>query len=63
MADVIRKNLYKKMQDVMPVIKFDANVDDEGAEKRETFINNMQDKGYTMPMIKRAVGVYEKTLG
>lgn len=63
MASVIRQNLQKKMKDVMPVIKFDATGDAETAEKREQFIANMTAKGYTLPMIKRVVHVYERTLG
>lgn len=62
MAAVIRDNLGKKMKDVLPVIKFDSAADEKQVEKRDQFITNMQKKGYTMPMIKRAVGVYENTL-
>ena len=62
MAVVIRKSLAKKMQNVLPVVKFDSAVDEKQAEKRDQFIGNMQQKGYTMPMIKRAVSFYERTL-
>lgn len=62
MASVIRDNLGKKMKDVLPVIKFDSAADEKQVKKRDEFVSNMQKKGYTMPMIKRAVGVYENTL-
>lgn len=64
MRQVIRKMLSRKMQDVMPVIKFDGpSLEGEQAEKRDQFLKNMEAKGYTMPMIKRAVGAYQKKFG
>lgn len=62
MAAVIRDNLGRKMKDVMPVIKFDSAADEKQVKKRDEFIGNMKAKGYTLPMIKRAVGVYENTM-
>ena len=64
MATVIRENLARKMSDALPHIKFEAVRNDEDAIKaHESFVTNMKDKGYTMAMIKRAVGVYERSLG
>lgn len=61
MRDVIRANLSRKMEDVMPVIQFDGpEPEGKEKEKRDTFIKNMEDKGYTMPMIKRGVGLMQK---
>ncbi len=64
MATVIRENLARKMSDALPHIKFEAVRNDEEAIKaHESFVSNMKGKGYTMAMIKRAVGVYERSLG
>jgi len=63
MAEAIRGRLQVKVKDIMPVIRFDAMTTDEDAAKdRDTFMKNMEDKGYTMPMIKRAVSVFQNTI-
>jgi serine protein kinase len=61
MKQVIRTNLSRKMQDVMPIIQFDGPaLEGEEQAQRDTFLSNMEKKGYTLPMVKRAVGLYQK---
>lgn len=61
MREVIRANLSRKMQDAMPIIQFDGPaLEGDQKDKRDTFLKNMEAKGYTMPMIKRAVGLHQK---
>lgn len=64
MATVIRENLARKMGDALPHIKFEAvRNDEESIKAHQSFVDNMKEKGYTMTMIKRAVNVYERSLG
>ncbi len=64
LASVIRDNLQQAMTGALPIIKFDSATDNdaERAKKHAQFVNNMQDKGYTMPMIQRAVDFYQRSL-
>ena len=59
-ANIIRKNFNASQKEILPVIKFDSTQDDNKMVKqRDQFIENMKERGYTMPMIKRAVALYE----
>lgn len=61
MKKVIRRNLDRKMVDVMPIIQFDNQMlEGEQATKRDTFLENMKNKGYTMDSIRRCVALYQR---
>ncbi len=63
MRQVIRTNLSRKMADAMPIIQFDGpTLEGEELAQRNTFLKNMESKGYTLPMVKRVVGLHQKML-
>jgi serine protein kinase len=58
MKRVVKANMYNKIEDLLPIISFDAKKDSDDKNKHASFISRMQDLGYTEKQVRRLVEWY-----
>jgi len=59
---VIEATMFSKTQDLLPVISFAGHGDSSDKSKHESFINRMQELGYTERQVRRVVEWHLRTL-
>ena len=57
LGNVIKLSVERRLEDILPVIRFDAVRNDEQAKEHRRFLENMEAKGYTPNMIKNGIGL------
>ncbi|MEO1252662.1 MAG: PrkA family serine protein kinase [Pseudomonadota bacterium] len=58
LRNVIEKRMFSQVEDLLPVISFDSKKDSETAEKHESFVTRMTERGYTARQVRRLVEWY-----
>lgn len=58
MKRVIKHNMFSKIEDLLPIISFNAKKDSEDNERHLSFIKRMQEAGYTEKQVRRLVEWY-----
>lgn len=58
MKRVIKANMFSKIDDLLPIISFNAKKDSEDKKRHKAFIARMQDLGYTEKQVRRLVEWY-----
>jgi serine protein kinase len=56
--DVIEKRMFSQVEDLLPVISFEAKKDGEMEKKHEAFLERMTARGYTHRQVRRLVDWY-----
>ncbi|TVQ58367.1 MAG: PrkA family serine protein kinase [Rhodobacteraceae bacterium] len=56
--DVIEKRMFSQVEDLLPVISFEAKKDGEMEKKHEEFLSRMMSRGYTQRQVRRLVDWY-----
>lgn len=58
LRNVIEKRMFSQVEDLLPVISFDSKKDSEIADKHDSFVARMEDRGYTPRQVRRLVEWY-----
>ncbi len=58
MRDVIEKRMFGQIEELLPVISFDAKKDSEAEQKHSEFVERMTQRGYTQRQVRRLVDWY-----
>ncbi|PQA87876.1 PrkA family serine protein kinase [Hyphococcus luteus] len=58
LRNVIEKRMFSQVEDLLPVISFDSKKDTETAQKHESFVERMTERGYTPRQVRRLVEWY-----
>ncbi|MEM9168999.1 MAG: PrkA family serine protein kinase [Pseudomonadota bacterium] len=58
LRSVIEKRMFSQVEDLLPVISFDSKKDSETAEKHDSFVARMEERGYTPRQVRRLVEWY-----
>ncbi len=56
--DVIEKRMFGQIEELLPVISFDAKKDSEAEQKHSEFVERMTGRGYTQRQVRRLVDWY-----
>jgi serine protein kinase len=56
--DVIEKRMFSQVEDLLPVISFEAKKDGDMEKKHEAFLDRMTARGYTHRQVRRLVDWY-----
>ncbi len=56
--DVIEKRMFGQIEELLPVISFDAKKDSEAEQKHTEFVQRMTQRGYTKRQVRRLVDWY-----
>ena len=56
--DVIEKRMFGQIEELLPVISFDAKKDSEAEQKHSEFVDRMTQRGYTKRQVRRLVDWY-----
>lgn len=58
MKRVIKANMFSKIEDLLPIISFNAKKDSDDKKRHGAFIDRMKDAGYTERQVRRLVEWY-----
>ncbi len=58
LRNVIEKRMFSQVEDLLPVISFDSKKDSETEQKHESFVQRMEERGYTPRQVRRLVEWY-----
>lgn len=58
LRNVIEKRMFTQVEDLLPVISFDSKTDSDTAEKHDSFVARMTERGYTSRQVRRLVEWY-----
>ena len=61
LADVIRKLVEQKTEDLLPVISFSDKASSEDEQKHHEFVKRMEERGYNKRSIRRLVEAYVRS--
>jgi serine protein kinase len=56
--DVIEKRMFSQVEDLLPVISFEAKKDGDVEKKHMEFLDRMMARGYTQRQVRRLVDWY-----
>ncbi len=56
--DVIEKRMFSQVEDLLPVISFEAKKESDTEKKHAEFVDRMRDRGYTQRQVRRLVEWY-----
>ena len=56
--DVIERRMFSQVEDLLPVISFEAKKDGEMEKKHAEFVDRMVGRGYTQRQVRRLVEWY-----
>ncbi len=58
MKRVIKANMFSKLEDLLPIISFNAQKESEDRKRHQSFIKRMKESGYTDKQVRRLVEWY-----
>ena len=58
LRNVIERRMFTQVEDLLPVISFDSKKDSDTAEKHDSFVARMTERGYTSRQVRRLVEWY-----